>query len=88
MLRRWVLTVFSDTDRDVLRDPRERSAPRRRRARPGPGAPQAGRRPAEQYGTAAGWLSGYLVKYQYSGSRVNIGLYSTLCSLVLAAMIW
>jgi hypothetical protein len=29
----------------------------------------------------------YLVKYQYSGSRVNIALYTTSCSLVLAAMI-
>ena len=48
---------------------------------------EAGCCPAEQYGTAAGWLIGYLVKYQYSGSITNIALYATLCSLVLAAMI-
>jgi hypothetical protein len=48
---------------------------------------EAGCCPAEQYGTAAGWLTGYLVKYQYSGSMTNIALYATLCSLLLAAMI-
>ncbi len=51
--------------------------------------PRGPARPAERRGRRAGrtYPLSYLVKYQYSGSRVNSGLNVTLCSLLDIAWI-